>query len=114
MELPRFAGLDNWQWLYIIEALPAILLGFLTLRVLTDRPEQATWLNQEERSWLAQTLAAEQIQGKSRKGANRRFWAVLRDPRVLALALVYSGTTAGLYALGFWSPLFWNNLAIRR
>jgi ACS family tartrate transporter-like MFS transporter len=105
MELPRFAGLDNWQWLYIIEALPAILLGFLTLRVLTDRPEQATWLNQEERSWLAQTLAAEQIQGKSRKGSESAVWAVLRDPRVLALALVYSGTTAGLYALGFWSPL---------
>ena len=45
MELPKFMGLMNWQWLYIIEALPAIVLGFLTLKVLTDKPEQARWLD---------------------------------------------------------------------
>ena len=59
MELPKFLGLMNWQWLYIIEALPAIVLGFLTYKVLTDRPEEATWLNAEERAWLVTTLAAE-------------------------------------------------------
>src|ERR1700733_10420282 len=41
MELPRFAGLSNWQWLYILEAVPAILLGFVVLKVLTDKPEMA-------------------------------------------------------------------------
>ncbi len=50
MELPRFLGLMNWQWLYIIEALPAILLGLLTLKVLTDSPEEAKWLDAEERA----------------------------------------------------------------
>ncbi len=105
MELPRFAGLSNWQWLYIIEGLPAILLGFLTLKVLTDAPEQAAWLDADECAWLKGTLAAERAQNRSHREGAAAVWAVLRDPRVLALALVYSGTSAGLYAIGFWAPL---------
>jgi MFS transporter, ACS family, tartrate transporter len=105
MELPRMAGLANWQWLYIIEALPAILLGFITLAVLTDRPEQAAWLEGEECRWLERTLAAERAESKAIEGGLRATWSVVSEPRVLALALVYSGTSAGLYALGFWAPL---------
>jgi ACS family tartrate transporter-like MFS transporter len=108
MELPKFWGLMNWQWLYIIEALPAIFLGLLTLKVLTDRPEEARWLDEEERSWLVQTLAAESVESSKRTGnrvAKSEVIAALCDPRVLGLALVYSGGSAGLYVLGFWSPL---------
>jgi MFS transporter, ACS family, tartrate transporter len=105
MELPRFAGLANWQWLYIIEALPAVLLGFLTLKVLTDTPEQAAWLSAVECSWLQKTLAAERAGNSAHGSGAATVWHVLRDPRVLALALVYSGTSAGLYAIGFWAPL---------
>jgi ACS family tartrate transporter-like MFS transporter len=107
MELPKFLGLMNWQWLYIIEALPAVALGFLTLKVLTDKPEDAKWLSTEERAWLASTLNAESAVSRSRSGkaGGGGVWAALRDPRVLALALVYSGTSAGLYVLGLWSPL---------
>jgi ACS family tartrate transporter-like MFS transporter len=109
MELPRFLGLMNWQWLYIIEALPAIVLGFMTLKVLTDRPEEAAWLNGEERAWLVETLESERAQSRTRAGKSEAkgwgVWAALCDPRVLALALVYSGTSAGLYVLGLWSPL---------
>ena len=109
MELPKFLGLMNWQWLYIIEALPAIALGFLTYKVLTDRPEEATWLNAEERAWLVTTLAAESQESSKHASKNEgkggSVWTALRDPRVLALSLVYSGGSAGLYALGFWSPL---------
>ena len=105
MELPRIAGLANWQWLYISEALPAILLGFLTLKVLTDSPEQAGWLSADECAWLVNTLRAERAEGKSHPSTMAAIWAVLRDPRVLALALIYSGTSAGLYAIGFWAPL---------
>lgn len=105
MELPRIAGLANWQWLYMIEALPAILLGFLTLKVLTDSPEQAEWLSADECAWLLQTLQMERAKGGSRPSTMAAIWAVLRDPRVLALALIYSGTSAGLYAIGFWAPL---------
>jgi ACS family tartrate transporter-like MFS transporter len=105
MELPVFAGLANWQWLYIIEAVPAVVLGFLTLKVLTDKPEDATWLDVEERAWLEQTLRAERAESKAIEDGIRATWAVVREPRVLALAAVYSGTSAGLYVLGFWAPL---------
>jgi ACS family tartrate transporter-like MFS transporter len=105
MELPRVAGLANWQWLYIIEGLPAVLLGFLTLKALTDAPEQAAWLNADESAWLVRTLAAERAGSNDHGSSMAAIWTVLRDPRVLILALVYSGTSAGLYAIGFWSPL---------
>jgi MFS transporter, ACS family, tartrate transporter len=105
MELPRLAGLANWQWLYIIEGLPAILLGFLTLKVLTDTPEQAAWLDADERNWLVETLHGERVAGKAHPSNSAAVWAVLGDARVLVLALVYSGTSAGLYAIGFWAPL---------
>jgi MFS transporter, ACS family, tartrate transporter len=108
MELPKFWGLMNWQWLYIIEALPAVFLGLITFKVLTDRPEEAHWLEAEERAWLVQTLKAERLETSKHTGsrvAKNEVLAALCDPRVLALALVYSGGSAGLYVLGFWSPL---------
>ncbi len=105
MELHPFAGLSNWQWLYILEALPAILLGFVVLKVLTDKPEKANWLEPEERDWLVATLQAEDAASNSRAGHTVGVWRALRDPRVLALSLIYLGTSAGLYTLGLWSPL---------
>ena len=107
MELPKFLGLMNWQWLYIIEALPAILLGFLTYKVLTDLPEGAKWLNAEERTWLVTTLEREREESRRNAATGRggSVWTALRDPRVLALALVYFGSSGGLYVLGLWSPL---------
>jgi MFS transporter, ACS family, tartrate transporter len=105
MELPTFLGLANWQWLFILEGLPAVLLGFLTLKILTDRPEQAIWLDDDERAWLIETLAHERAASQVQRASAAAAWATLRDPRVLALAVIYSGTSAGLYAVGLWSPL---------
>lgn len=105
MELPRIAGLADWQWLYIIEGFPAIVLGLLTLKVLIDKPQDATWLEADEQKWLLQTLEAERAQSTPHESSAAAAWAALRDPRVLALAFVYSGTSAGLYAIGFWAPL---------
>ncbi len=105
MELPRLGGLSNWQWLYLLEALPAIVLGFLVLKVLTDRPEEAEWLEPDERGWLVATLQQEQRTGTAGGGHAGGAWAALGDLRVLTLALIYLGTSAGLYALGLWSPL---------
>jgi ACS family tartrate transporter-like MFS transporter len=109
MKLPTFAGLMNWQWLYIVEALPAIAFGFLTLRVLTDLPDEAKWLDTEERAWLVETLAAERAESTRHMGGGTgSAWKAVLDVRVLALALVYSGGSAGIYALGFWAPLIIN------
>ena len=105
MELPAIAGLSNWQWLYLLEALPAIMLGFLVLKVLTDRPEEARWLAAEERDWLVATLKSERAGTGSSAGDARETWTALGNPRVLVLAVIYLGTSAGLYTLGLWSPL---------
>jgi ACS family tartrate transporter-like MFS transporter len=112
MELPKFAGLTNWQWLYIIEAVPAILLGLAVLKVLTDKPEQAHWLEQEECDWLVSTLQSERTSTKSSHGAGlASALRTMRDPRVLALSLIYLGTSAGLYTLGLWAPLILRQFA---
>jgi MFS transporter, ACS family, tartrate transporter len=105
MQLPGFAGLSNWQWLYILEALPAVLLGFVVLYVLTDSPDKARWLQPEEQAWLVGTLQAERASSEAHSGQSANIWKTLRDPRVLALSLIYFGTSAGLYTVGLWSPL---------
>jgi MFS transporter, ACS family, tartrate transporter len=53
LELDSFAGLDGWQWLFLLEGLPAVALGIITLRFLDERPEEAVWLEPEEREFLA-------------------------------------------------------------
>ena len=105
MELPRFAGLSNWQWLYLIEAAPAVVLGFIVLKFLTDKPEDANWLAAEEREWLVARLQSEQAVATRHGGGLTSVWRTLCDLRVLTLSLIYLGTSAGLYTLGLWAPL---------
>ena len=106
MELPRFAGLSNWQWLYLIEAVPAVVLGFVVLKILTDKPEDAAWLAAEEREWLVGKLKSERTNTASMHGGGlTSVWQTMCDLRVLALSLIYLGTSAGLYTLGLWAPL---------
>ncbi|HEY1947942.1 MAG TPA: MFS transporter [Bryobacteraceae bacterium] len=105
MELPTFAGLSNWQWLYLLEGLPAIILGFVVLKALTDRPQQANWLKPKERDWLVATLAAEREGSPAHATHAENVWRALFDARVLTLSLIYFGTSAGLYTLGLWAPL---------
>ena len=95
-------GLSGWRFMLLVEGIPAILLGVLTWFYLTDRPEQAKWLEPEERQWLAEQLAAEQRQTET-----EHHWPLrkaLTHPRILALAFVYFGIAYGLYALGFFLP----------
>jgi MFS transporter, ACS family, tartrate transporter len=105
MQLPPMFGLADWQILYVIEALPAIVLGFVVLRFLTDTPSKAHWLAHDEREWLIAKLKAESDAKQAHAGHTAGAWNALRDPRVLALALIYFGTSAGLYTLGLWAPL---------
>jgi ACS family tartrate transporter-like MFS transporter len=100
LELHGWLGLAGWQWMFLLEAAPAILLGVVVLYYLTDRPEKADWLTAEERGWLVATMAREQ----GGKTASHSIWRGLADRRVMALSLIYFGTSAGLYTLGIWSP----------
>ncbi|HVE08075.1 MAG TPA: MFS transporter [Paraburkholderia sp.] len=104
MELPSFGGLANWQWLFIIEAIPAVLLGFAVLKVMIDKPEQAPWLAPDERDWLVNTLREESRARGQHAGHTAGALRALADPRVLVMALIYFGTSAGLYTLGLWAP----------
>ncbi|QND44914.1 MFS transporter (plasmid) [Rhizobium lusitanum] len=102
MQMHGLMGLAGWQWMFLIEAVPALIFGIVVLFYLTDRPAKAKWLSDEERNWLMKTMEDEQ---KTRGAkASHSIWAGLVDVRVLALAMVYFGTSAGLYTLGIWAP----------
>jgi ACS family tartrate transporter-like MFS transporter len=103
MELNGLAGLRGWQWLFLLEGFPALVLGFIAFRFLTDRPADAAWLAPEERDWLSSAIRQEQIGLKD--PSSRSSWHALANWKVLALSLAYFGTSAGLYTIGFWAPL---------
>lgn len=105
MQFPTVLGLADWQMLYIVEAVPAVILGFVVLRYLTDSPSKAGWLHADERTWLIAKLRQESMERESHGGHTSGALKALRDPRVLALSLIYFGTSAGLYTLGLWAPL---------
>jgi len=93
-------GLRGWQIMYIAEAVPTVFIGVLTYFVLTDRPQEAKFLSEEERNWLVNTIAAE----RRATEAVRKFtmWEALYNPKVLLLALNYLGiVTASLGMLIF-------------
>ena len=94
-------GLKGWQWLFVLQGLPAIALGFLTLRMLTDRPEQATWLTDAEKSWLTGEIAAEHAGGAAR---HTKFSKAILDIRVWIFTLMYFGVVTGLYGVTMWLP----------
>ncbi|NKJ46741.1 MFS transporter [Burkholderia sp. SG-MS1] len=102
LSLDGHGGLAGWQWVYLIEALPAVFLSFAVLFYLTDRPADATWLAAEERDWLV----ARQKQEREHREAVRAFSVkeALINPRVLAIALIYFGANATNYGLSFFLP----------
>lgn len=95
-------GLRGWQLMYIAEAVPTILIGIATLFVLTDRPEQASFLTAEEKAWLAGTLAAERRAKEAVKTFN--IWQAMFDPKVLLLALNYFGIVVASLGLLIFIP----------
>lgn len=95
-------GLHGWQWMFIIEAIPALLLTGGVLWYLTDRPSEAKWLEPDEKEWLDRQLRAEQ---QTRESVHRmEWWQTLLNPRVLGYGLIYLGLVSPLYALGFFQP----------
>ena len=97
-------GLKGWQWLYILEAIPAILVGVLIWLTLTDRPEQAKWLSDEERTWLTTTIANERAGKAMGHPSLLKSLKLLGDRRVIIFSLVFFGTGIPSYGMGFWIP----------
>jgi ACS family tartrate transporter-like MFS transporter len=102
-------GLTGWQWLFIIEALPAVLLGVAFYFYMTDRPEHADWLEPAQRDWLISRLAAERAQREAIR--HYSLGEALRDRRVLLLSLVYFGGTYSGYGIVLFQPQIVHKLA---
>ncbi len=98
----HWLGLAGWKWLFMLEGLPAVVLGVVTLLVLDDHPHQATWLAPAERDWLVGTLAAEARARQS--AAHVSIGQVLRRTSVWLLALGIFAVNTGGYAFTFWLP----------
>ena len=94
-------GLAGWQWLFLTETVPSLLLGVLTLRILPDTPAEARWLTAAERHWLSAHLA---IDPAPQRAPRASVLGALRHPRTLALSLCYFGADLGLYGIILWIP----------
>jgi MFS transporter, ACS family, tartrate transporter len=100
--LDHSRGLGGWQWLFIIEGVPSVLVGLWALRHLTDNPREAAWLEPDERIALQARIDHER---KSREAIRHyRLGEALTNPRVLGLSLVLFGLVCALYGLTYWLP----------
>jgi D-galactonate transporter len=95
-------GFKGWQWMFLVEAVPALLLSVVVYFYLTDRPEVAGWLSDTERKWLVERLAEDRRQREA--AGSRQTLAALVTPRVLALSVVYFGAAGSNYGLSFFLP----------
>ena len=108
---PGVLGLQGWQWLFLLEGIPSIILGVAAFAWLSDRPSDAKWLTAEEKAVIADDLAREQsLKVQPSHGAVLQ---TLRDPRVYVLGLVGCGTYTLANAVSFWSPLIINASGVK-
>ncbi|HWU63853.1 MAG TPA: MFS transporter [Ensifer sp.] len=96
------AGLHGWQWIFIVEGIPACILGILCFFLLDDGPQNAAWLSGAEKSRLADIL--ERDRGEGAGAAKASVMASLKDPAVYLLAVLYFAPTACNYLFNFWLP----------
>lgn len=95
-------GLKGWQWLFIIEGIPSVILGVVTWFYLTDKPEKAEWLTPDQKMWLSDKLESERLAKESAHGMT--LGQALSSPKVLMLSVVYFGFVGALYGMQFWLP----------
>jgi len=95
-------GLGGWQWIFILEAAPAVLLGIAAFIWLTDRPVNASWLTHEQQQWLVAKIEAERR--RVPRVQHESVWRVISNKYVLIMALVYSGAAGASSALALWMP----------
>ncbi|MDQ2832714.1 MAG: MFS transporter [Acidobacteriota bacterium] len=103
LKLDGVGGLRGWQWLFLSEGIPTILLGISVLFLMKDNPGKATWMTPDERTWLAGELAEDQ----QRYGAatHHRLGDAFRLPALWVLAAVYFVSQVGVYIVNLWMPL---------
>lgn len=99
----------GWQWLFILEGLPAVVLALVVLGTLRDTPEQATWLRPDEKSWLSAALDQECERQAKITGSDA--WAAIASWRIWLLIVVFFGLTTSGYGIVLWLPNFIHSLS---
>jgi D-galactonate transporter len=94
-------GLAGWQWMFLIEALPAILVGLAVLAYLDNRPSEAKWLTDEEKAVIERDIAAD---GASKTASSHSIASIFGNPKVWLMSLIYFAFITGQYGLTFWMP----------
>jgi len=95
-------GLGGWQWIFILEAVPTIVLGIVAFVALSDKPNDATWLTAEQKTWLNAKLEGERR--RASRVAPMSVWKVMTNKTVLIMALVYAGAAGASTSLALWMP----------
>jgi len=108
LSLNGVLSLAGWQWLFLVEGLPAVLLGVIVLVYLTDRPEAAQWLSPAERHWLANKVATERAACNAAHPIGTL--AALANPTVWQLGIIFLLAAIGFYGYSFWAPLIIKSL----
>jgi len=102
LKMGGVGGLAGWQWLFLVEGLPAVVLGVITWFYLPDRPSDARWLSTPEQAWLEETLHAErELQERTHRFT---LWQALTHGRVWRLCVLYFSTIISFYGVAFWLP----------
>ncbi|SFT92767.1 MFS transporter [Arthrobacter sp. ov118] len=98
-----WADMSGWRWMFILEGLPAVILGVVCYFVLTERPKDAKWLTAKERDWISAELESEQA---AKKGTTIHpgIWKTLANPKVLYLGAIYFVYQVGSLGVGYWLP----------
>jgi ACS family tartrate transporter-like MFS transporter len=107
--MDEYLGLHGWQWMFVIEGFPAVLLGFVVLGYLTEKPSDARWLSEAQRNWLSQRIASEHEEAHQRQGLP--VLAALSHPVAWLLAVIMFCCQTGSYGLTFWVPSIVNSLS---
>lgn len=105
LSLDGFLGVAGWKWLYILEGIPAVLLGVACHFFLSDTPAQARWLSPEEKAWLQSSIVADRVGRKEGEThAKGTFLSLILNPKVILLGLCNSGLFCGLVTGSAWLP----------
>src|SRR6516225_9391002 len=102
LQMNGIGGLYGWQWLFLIEGIPSILLAFVTLVYLPDGPVKASWLTSDEKKWITDRLEQERAQNSGQRHHSTA--AVIRSRRVWTFSAIYFGIVMGFYGITFWLP----------
>jgi MFS family permease len=109
LQLDGILGMKGWQWLYLVEALPSVIVGIIAYFYLTDQPSEAKWLSEDARGWLIQRLG---IEANRRTQAHTGNWSNLLDLRVICFAGIHFCGNLAIYGLGFFLPQIVKTLGV--